>query len=145
MSRDFSSYTGTITMLGASCANFNATTYSLIEIRDAAGQMHTLANVSISTFLANYLAVNEHVTINLVRLRLFSIFFNDGTYIYGLKSEDRHYQIDFPDALKSQKRNIFIALLCLCTLITIPLALYLFYRIHKRRTALKRIAEPWQG
>ena len=144
MSRDFSSYTGTITMLGTGSANFNATTYSLIEIRDAAGQMHTLANVSISTFLANYLDVNKHVTIKLVRLRLFSMFFNDGTYIYGLKAGDRPYQIDFPDALKSQKSNIFLALLCLGTPITIPLSLYLFYRIHKKRTALKRIAEPWQ-
>lgn len=137
MTEDFKSLTGTIKMLGNSTVTKQAQNYSIIEIEDANGNNITLQNVTVGNLLDNYLRDSKELEVKLVKAKVFSKFYGDALYVYGVRREGASTVGSIPSTF-SFKRNfsLFLGLACIVGGITIPLGIYFLWRAFKQTKAL---------
>lgn len=137
MVEDFKSVTGTIKMLGNSIVTKLAQNYSIIEIEDTGGKTLTLQNVAVGNLLDNYLRGGEELEIKLVKAKIFSKFFDDAVYVYGVRRKGGDTVGFIPSTFSSKRNfNVFLGLLCLAGGVTIPLGIYFLWRAIKQTKTL---------
>ena len=107
MAEDFKSVLGKIKMLGNSIVTRQAQSYSLIEIEDSSGKTLALQNVTVGNLLDNYLRMGGELEIKLVRAKIFSKFFGDAVYVYGIR-RDGGAIVGFIPSTFSFQRNITV-------------------------------------
>lgn len=124
-------------MLGNAIATNQAKNYTVIEIQEKNGVTTTLQNVAISTTLDNYLNLGDEVELYLVK------FYDKSSYplyIYGIRTEGRAPIGFIPSGFSKQKNGlIFMGIIMLGFMLTIPISLYLFWLASKKSNLIKQM------
>lgn len=137
MAKNLRKINGVITMLGNAIVTNLAKNYTVIEIKEKNGTTTTIQNVAISTTLDNYLNVGDELELYLVK------FYDKASYplyIYGIKTKDRKPIGFIPSGFSKQKNGlVFIGIMMLGFMVTIPISLYLFWLASKKSSLIKQM------
>lgn len=137
MAENFRKINGVVALLGNSIVTRQAKNYTAIEIKEKDGKLTTLNNVAISLTLDNYLNIGNEVELHLVKFKNKESY---PLYIYGIKPKDRDLFGHIPGAFSLQKYfYVFMGIMLLAPLWTIPVSLYLFFLASKKSSLIKQM------